>query len=102
MKREKLAIHCIAPDGEYVTEGRDFPDTDTAWQRVNDMGSRWFFYPIPVVTSTGPAAIIRDVPEGMPKEWIGKRFAALLLAIAADPDDSLAYANGDAPFCIYP
>lgn len=38
----------IAPDGEYVT---DFErDTiDEVWDCVNDMGSRWYFYPFPVV-----------------------------------------------------
>lgn len=38
----------IAPDGEYVT---DFERDSVAevWDCVNDMGSRWIFYPFPVV-----------------------------------------------------
>lgn len=38
----------IAPDGEYVT---DFESDSVAevWDRVNNMGSRWYFYPFPVV-----------------------------------------------------
>lgn len=31
-------------DGDYVTEG-EFQSSNEAWNRSNDMGSRWFFYP---------------------------------------------------------
>ena len=100
--KTKLALRCLAPDGEHVTEGRDFPDIESAWQRACDMGSRWFFYPVSVVTTAGSAAIIRDTPEGMPKEWIGRRLSTLAKAFAADPDHACEYANGNTPFCIYP
>lgn len=96
-------LHCIAPDGEHVTEKRwynPFPDTDSAWRWSSDMGSRWFFYPIHVVASIG--GIIADVPDGMAKEWIGKRLATLKKAIASDPDHACDYANGKTPFCIWP
>ena len=96
------ALRCLAPDGEYITERDDFPTIETAWNRANDMGSRWFFYPVGVVTSTGPSAIIRDVPCGMPKEWIGKRFARLCAAFATDSQHACDYANGETPYCIYP
>lgn len=94
---------CIAPDGEHQTEGRPhdpYPSTESAWNRSNDMGSRWFFYPIHVVTSTGK--IIADVPHGMSKEWIGRRLATLCKAIAAHSEHACDYINGKTPFEILP
>jgi len=43
MKKEYRAI-AFAPDGDYITEG-EFKTVDEAWERINDWGSRWFFYP---------------------------------------------------------
>lgn len=51
----------FAPDGDYVT---DFTNTDTkqeVWDKINDMGSRWVFYPICFVAKK----IIVDTPEGL-------------------------------------
>ena len=44
----KYSLYCFAPDGEYVKEG-DFESIDAAWNRSNEMGSRWIFYPIHIV-----------------------------------------------------
>ena len=40
---------CLALDGEKVTEG-EFPTVSDAQKRSEFMGSRWYFYPIHVVT----------------------------------------------------
>jgi hypothetical protein len=38
----------IAPDGDYVTDyGAD--TVEEVWERVDNGGSRWFFYPFAVV-----------------------------------------------------
>jgi hypothetical protein len=37
-------------DGEYQTEG-EFNSVSEAWDRSNDMGSRWYFYPWHFVVS---------------------------------------------------
>lgn len=38
-------IIAFAPDGDYIIEG-EFENVPDAWNRVNEWGSRWFFYPI--------------------------------------------------------
>ena len=50
---------CLALDGEKVTEGQ-FDTVSDALTRSDNMGSRWFFYPIHVVT--GQVKIL-DVPD---------------------------------------
>lgn len=36
-------------DGDYVTDARNKASVDEVWDEVNDMGSRWIFYPLPCV-----------------------------------------------------
>jgi hypothetical protein len=50
---------CLALDGDKVTEGQ-FDTVNDALDRSANMGSRWFFYPIHVVT--GQVKIL-DVPD---------------------------------------
>jgi hypothetical protein len=45
-----MKLICMSFDGDYVTEGT-FDSTEDAWERSNDMGSRWFFYPFHFVTT---------------------------------------------------
>ena len=97
-----LSLKCLAPDGAHVTEGKEFPTIESAWNRSENMGSRWYFYPVHVVTSCGPAAIIRDVPQGMSDFWVGRRLATLAKAFAADTDHVMDYLNGKTPYCILP
>lgn len=102
MKTKAYALVMIAPDGENVTEGNNFPTPAAAWQRCNDMGSRWIFYPIPVVTHVSRARTIADVPDGMPREWIGRHLSTLIRALQPNPEETLAYAEGKAPLFVYP
>ena len=96
------ALICIAPDGEFVREG-DFPDADTAWRRSEDMGSRWFFFPIHIVSgSKSLRSRIADVPHGVPEEWVGKTLGRFLDAIKSAPKEVCAYVCGEHPFDIYP
>lgn len=50
---------CISPDGDCVREGT-FNTKDEAWKRNNDMGSRWFFYPIRVLIATTKIVDVGD------------------------------------------
>jgi len=104
--KSKFALRCIAPDAEYVTEGINFPTVESAWKRADDMGSRWIFYPIHVVTTNGSMSrktIIRGVPIGMPSEWEGKTFGRLLDAMKELPHIVTDYVNGSYPhFAVYP
>jgi len=89
-----IKLICIAPDGESVTERNDFKSIDEAWERSSDMGSRWFFYPIHVVT--GKRKIL-DVPDGMSKHWIGRNIETLQREIKANSDEICDWVNGDTP-----
>lgn len=96
---KQYQLRCIAPDGEYKTEGEDFPSVESAWQRADDMGSRWFFYPVNVVT--GKDRII-SVPHGMSQDWIGKSFRRLCRAFAAESEHVCDWINGKDQLGIYP
>ena len=95
------SLKCLAPDGERVTERNDFPTIEAAWSHANDMGSRWFFYPICVVTAGG-SEIIRAVPENFPKEWDGKRLSTLRACFAKHSQHVADFCNGRCPFQLYP
>ncbi len=47
----KLKLYLFAPDGDFVTEPGEFDSIEEFWDRVNDLGSRWIFYPLPVAVN---------------------------------------------------
>jgi hypothetical protein len=53
---------CVSLDGEKVTEG-EFPTISDAKKRSEFMGSRWYFYPINIVTGKIKILDIPDVIE---------------------------------------
>ena len=53
-------VTVIATDGDHRTEG-EFADIADAWEYISDMGSRWFFYPIHVVSNNG--VVVEAAPE---------------------------------------
>ena len=68
-------------DGEYKTEGKDFPTTEAAWDRSNDMGSRWYFYPFHFITTETGKTVV-DAPEIL--SWaIGRRVKTVQRMFAA-------------------
>lgn len=99
--KTKYSLKVIAPDGEYKNEG-DFETVDAAWRRADDMGSRWFFYPVCVVTGNSRQPRIVDLPHGMPSDWKGRTLKKLCAAFAADSEHVCDYVNGKIPFCILP
>ena len=65
---------CMSFDGDYQTEGT-FKNADECWERSNDMGSRWYFYPFHfVVTESGKTIV--DSPWGM-EGFNGKRLETI-------------------------
>lgn len=100
---ERAALHVIALDGESIREGV-FPSVEAAWERNEDMGSRWFFYPMRIVT--GPArsdrARVLSVPDGMNSEWVGRTLGRVKKALAANQDTAIAYLEGKQPFDVMP
>jgi hypothetical protein len=50
------------PAGDYVRDFGDSPTIQHVWDRVNDMGSRWIFYPIVFVTTE---KTVVDTPDGL-------------------------------------
>ena len=68
----KYQLLVMGFDGEYKIEGL-FHSISEAWDRSNDMGSRWYFYPWHfVVTESGKTII--DSPE-MLQHFNGKRLS---------------------------
>ena len=92
--QHKYMARLFAPDGESVTDC--YSDTvDGVWEQVNDMGSRWFFYPIPVVVrygsnkSTGRIVAVCDGLE----HWQGRTcraFSKSLERATKDMPDTVA------------
>jgi hypothetical protein len=50
------------PEGDYVTDFEDRNTKEEVWKEVENMGSRWIFYPIALV---GTDKRIVDTPEGL-------------------------------------
>ena len=102
--RPRAALHCLAPDGASVCEG-EFPEVSAAWERYSDLGSRWIFFPVHIVTGPTPyadRARILDIPHGMPREWKGRTLGKLKKAFAAHSEHVAEYCNGETPFAIHP
>lgn len=70
--KSKRILRCLATDGEMVKEG-EFNTIKEAWERASDMGSRWFFYPIYVIT--GKKKILDAC--GFFKQFVGQNINTL-------------------------
>lgn len=90
----------MAPDGALVREG-EFASIEAAWSRASDMGSRWCFYPVAIVTgeSRSDLARIVDAPEEL-KHYVGLSLRTLARAFAANSEAVCDWINGKAPLCI--
>ncbi len=58
MKYKAILFH---PDGGYVSDFKS-ETINEVWNKINNMGSRWIFYPMPFV---GTEKTIVDTPEGL-------------------------------------
>lgn len=57
------------PEGDSVTDFRDSETIEEVLYGIDDMGSRWIFYPIWIVVDNNN--IVVEAPEGM-VHWVGK------------------------------
>ncbi len=72
MKNYKAIL--FHPEGDFVTDFTDRTDIQDVWNEVNEMGSRWIFYPIPFVATD---KTVVDCPEGL--EFLkGKRIRTVV------------------------
>lgn len=62
MKRTYKAV-LFHPEGDHVTDFEQRKNIDQVWDELNNMGSRWFFYPLYFVASNKNRIV--DTPEGM-------------------------------------
>jgi len=92
MKNYKAIL--FAPDGEFVTDFKDKVEIQDVWDKVADMGSRWFFYPIPFVATE---KTIVSTPEGL--EYLkGKRISTVKRIIQnCDADNLCEHLNNGWP-----
>lgn len=71
MKNYKAIL--FHPEGDYVTDFKDRNSIQDVRDAINDMGSRWIFYPIVFICTD---KTIVDTPEQM--EWMkGKRIKTI-------------------------
>jgi len=61
------------PDGDSVTDFRDTKTKQDVWEAINNMGSRWVFYPLCFVTTD---KTVVSAPDGL--DFLeGKRIATV-------------------------
>lgn len=62
---------CMGFDGEYKTERFQAESVQDCWNKANDLGSKWFFYPFYFVVSESGKTVI-DTPQFL-DQFKGKR-----------------------------
>ena len=100
MKPDRYHLICVAPDGDFVRDS-SHPTVESAWEAAADLGSKWFFYPIPLVVGHKKKRIV-DTPHGCTCEWIGRTVSRFCGALKEDEQSALDYCNGLAPLFIVP
>ena len=68
------------PEGDFVTDFYNKQTKQDVWDLVNDMGSRWIFYPIVFVATD---KTIVDTPEGL-EHLKGKRISTVKKYLASN------------------
>lgn len=88
-------LFVIAPDAEWKIEG-EFKSIDEAWERNDNMGSRWFFYPFRLV-ATNPSinAKIVSCPDKLFEGKKVKTFLKALSNIKTDEDLQFVLETGN-------
>lgn len=79
----------FSPDGkDYILDYNE-ATKEKVWHRVNDQGSKWFFYPLPFLITAGNTGIERkriiEAPDAF-QHLEGMSVAAAARAIADDRD----------------
>jgi hypothetical protein len=82
MSYKALLFH---PEGDNVTDFRGRATKQEVWAEIGEMGSKWIFYPIPVIVTDGGKVVV-DAPDGL-KFFIGKRVKTLRALLKAEWDE---------------
>ncbi len=77
MKNKYQAV-LISPDGQdYVTDFGNSETIEKVWDSINNMGSRWFFYPIIFITKDNKTKTLNnrivDSPDSLIKDGFDLR-----------------------------
>lgn len=79
----------FSPDGDFVTDC-EAETVEKVWEKVNELGSKWYFYPIPaVVHNVGrvtPEAILVDVTPAM-SEYRRRKVRTLQTDLRNHPEE---------------
>lgn len=80
MTRNKYRAILFAPDGEFVTD-YDSPTVEAVWDKVNNQGSRWVFFPLAFVIGADRSSYVGrrrivDTPEVL-ESWRGRTVETL-------------------------
>jgi len=94
MEKGKYKAILFAPDGDYTTYFRDRDTIEDVWKEIENMGSRWVFYPICCV---GTDKTIVDVPYGGFEYLKGKRIKTVKKIIAEHCDELCEALNAGNP-----
>jgi hypothetical protein len=95
MKSYQLILFSF--DGDAVTEKPTFDTIGEAWEYYCELGSKWYFYPFPFITTATGLTIV-STPEGMEKlegmrvSTIKKRLKALSILDETAHMDADTYA----------
>ncbi len=90
---------CMAPNGETVSNRPEFQTTKEAWDFSGNLGSTWYFYPVHLVTGKKGKVIV-DIPDGMLREWKGKRVSTLSKYFSENSQEICDWINGETSFPI--
>jgi len=99
----KYNLLCMGFDGDFQIEdnrGESFDSIEDAWERDNDMGSRWHFYPFRFVVTESNLTIADSPDPSWLYGWATRRrvktIAAIFNAVSEMPEnknmDSEAFA----------
>jgi len=75
---KKYFAALISTDGkEFVTDCHNSNSIDDIWQSIANMGSKWFFYPIPFILKESKFNTLKnrviDMPDNLIKDGIDLR-----------------------------
>jgi hypothetical protein len=78
MKNRTYKAVLFHPEGDFVTDFTNRNEIEDVWDMVNDMGSRWIFYPIVFVATD---TTIVDTPTMTKSNLLKLSVIAVILVI---------------------
>ncbi len=83
-------ILLVSPDGQdYKIDCKQSESIEQAWERCNDLGSKWYFYPICfVVEDNGSLSLEQPIIDVVPllNHLVGESVSTALADIAEHPE----------------